>query len=142
MSLDTANSVVTIQIPGLFGIAQQLQGFSADDMFSMDDTEESEVVMGADGRMTGGWVPVIKNWNIILQGDSPSLTILDALIAAQRAAKALLPCNFVVRIPGISRSFVLNNCLLGPSTSMMGAKKIGQPRKFTWRVETVSEAPF
>ena len=50
-TLTAANSVILLTIPSLFPVAQQLQGFSAEDVFDTDQLDTAETMMGVDGKL-------------------------------------------------------------------------------------------
>ena len=72
-TLTAANSILMLLIPGLFPVPQQLAGYAADDVFTVDSTQPVEVLLGVDGRLSGGWVPTEKRMSISLQADSVPL---------------------------------------------------------------------
>ena len=76
-SLTSANSVIMLTIPGLFDTPQQIQGYSADDIFDTGQVSNAEVLMGIDGKLSGGWIPAVKTQTYTLQADSLSVDFLD-----------------------------------------------------------------
>ena len=76
-SITSANAIIMLTIPDLFPAPQQLQGFAADDVYGVNDLKSAEVLMGVDGKLSGGFVFVPIEWSISFQADSPSLDIFD-----------------------------------------------------------------
>ena len=50
--------ILIITIPIVFPIPQQLQGFGVDDIYDLAQVKPTETMMGADGKLSGGRVPV------------------------------------------------------------------------------------
>jgi hypothetical protein len=143
MDITSANATLTLSIPGLFPVVQ-IQGFSTDDAFDTDTVEIAQVVMGVDGNMSAGIVPVIKPQTITLQADSPSAVVFDSWVQAQDPTfgGVLLPANETLSIPSIGLKVALINGVLRNYTPISGAKKVLQPRRFTIVWQTIQPAPF
>lgn len=141
MSITSANSILLIGVTGLYTVPQQLQGFAADDAYSIDSVDTSEVMMGVDGIMSSGWVPQIKVMNVTLQADSASNTFFEAWYAAQEAAREIYPAFGTVLQSAVNRSYVLTNGVLSNYTPLSDAKKVLGPRKFQIKWQAVVGAP-
>ena len=55
-SITSANAIFLLSISGLYSVPQQLQGFAADDIFDVSGVSPGEVMMGVDGKLSGGFV--------------------------------------------------------------------------------------
>ena len=141
-TLTAANSVYMLTIRNLFPAPQQLQGFAADDAFSAETVQPSEVVMGVDGIMSAGWLPVMTPQQISLQADSASADIFDAWHAAMKVARELYFADALISLPALGKSYVLTRGALTSYTSIVGVKKILQPRTFTITWNTVAAVPL
>lgn len=141
-TLTAANSVILITVPSLFPIPQQLQGFSADDVFGIDALTTAEVQMGVDGKLSAGWVPQAIVQNFTLQADSDSIAIFEALYTAQQVAREVYPIVGLVRLPAVKRSYAMPKGFLTNYAPIADGKKILQPRKFAITWESISVAPF
>ena len=137
-NLTTANSIILLSFAGLFPVAQQLQGYAAEDILDTADMENKETVMGIDGRLSAGWVPVPTVQTFTLQADSPSLAILDAVIDAEQVTKSAIQVQGTIVLPGLGASYQMNNGWLTSFTPISAAKKIAQPRKFVFKWESFS----
>ena len=140
-TLTSANSVLMLGVTNLFNIPVQIQGFAADDAFTIGDVESAETVMGVDARLSAGWIPQIKSIEIMLQADSASNDFFDTLAAAEDVAQEKYEINGSILIPSISRLFTLTRGFQKGLSLMPAAKKILQPRKFTIDFEKISRAP-
>jgi len=128
--ITSANSTLFMGVTNLFTVPQQLQGFSNDDMYSMANVDTKEVMMGADGILSAGYIPQVKILEVTLQADSPSNTFFETVYAAEEAAKA--PFFFFGNInqSSVGRNYTLTNGVMKNYSPMAQAKKVLQPRKF------------
>ena len=142
MSITTSNSILLQSVTGLFTVPQQIQGFSVDDLFDMASISPVESMMGADGKLSFGYIPVAKVLNLTLLADSPSNIFFDAWATAQEAAREVYTANGIIRLPGLSKSYVLTKGGLTGYDPMSDAKKMMQPRKYSITFESVVGAPL
>lgn len=140
-TITSANSILMLTIPGVFPAPVQLQGFATDDIFSMAEVDMAETLMGADARLSAGWVPAIKALDISLQADSLSNDFFDAWILAESIVHEKYPTNGTIRLLGTGRLYALTNGYLRKGNVMPDAKKVLQPRKFTIEFEAITGAP-
>lgn len=140
--ITSSNSTLFLGVTNLFAVPQQLQGFAADDMYSMANVDTKEVMMGADGILSAGYVPQIKILEVTLQADSASNTFFESVYAAEEAAKA--PFFFFGNInqPAVSRNYTLINGVMKNFSPMAAAKKVLQPRKFEIHFQVTLGAPI
>jgi hypothetical protein len=134
-TLTSANAVVTLAISNLFTTPQQLQQFSADDIFSTDPIDSAITEMGVDGVMSGGFVFVPIKMSISLMANSPSCAIFDQWWAANQLAQdAYYVANGVVILKSIGTKWTLTNGFLTSFQTMPDAGKTLKMRKMgiTW----------
>ncbi|WP_347558575.1 hypothetical protein [Robbsia sp. KACC 23696] len=141
-TLTSANSVLLIGVTGLYTVPQQLQGFSEDDMYSMEAVDTAELKMGADGVLSAGWIPQIKTMGVTLQADSDSNTFFEAWYAAQEAAQEILYGFGSVTQTSVGKSYPLLRGVLSSYTPFAEAKKTLQPRKFQIKWQTALGVPI
>lgn len=139
-SITAADAVYMLSVESLFPIPQQLQEFSADDVFGTDPLENAEVSMGVDGVMSAGFVFVPVRQSITLQGSSDSALIFDDWYAAEQALKDKLRCQAVVVLRAIGKKWTMNNGVLTTYPPIPDVKKVIQPRRFGITWESVSPA--
>lgn len=139
--ITSANSTLVLGVTGLFTVPQQLQGFAADDMYSMAAVDNKEVQMGADGILSAGWIPQIKVLSITLQADSASNTFFESVYAAEEAAKAPFFFFGAINQPAVSKLYTLTNGVMKSYSPMADAKKVLQPRKFEIHFQVTIGAP-
>ena len=141
-SITSSNSVYLLSITGLYAVPQQLQGFAADDIFDTESIETAETIMGADGKLSAGFIFVPIKQSVMLQADSDSNTLFEAWYAAEQTAREKSFANGVVHLPGIGRSYVMTNGVLTTYAPISDAKKVMQPRKYGITWESIKGAPL
>jgi hypothetical protein len=139
-TLTAANSVITLSLPDLFSIPQQLSGFSADDVVSTDQVTMAETAAGIDGKLSGGYVynPVVQTF--VLQADSTSIDIMETIVAAMRTAQETYIFNGSILLPATGKSYSLTRGFLTSTSIVPGVKKILQPQSFTITWQSVTPA--
>jgi hypothetical protein len=141
-SITAANSVFMLSVRGLFPVPQQLQGYSADDAFAPEAVEPAETVMGVDGRMSAGYVPYMTMITLNIMPDSPSNSLFDAWLAAQKAANEVYIADAIISLPSISRSYVCTYGVLSSIQPLPGVRKVLQARPFRITWESVAPVPL
>lgn len=141
-TLTAANSVITIGVTSLFPVAQQLQGFAVDDMFTSESVTTVETMMGVDNILSGGWIATSKKITFALQADSISNNIFDTLWAAQEQAQEVFVLFGEITLRAIERSFTLQRGFMTSYTPLPDAKKLLQPRRFTVEWQRILPAPI
>jgi hypothetical protein len=141
-TITAANSIITLAILNLFPVPQQLQGFSTDAAFSSEAFASVEVVMGVDGNMSAGWIPVEKRMTISIMPDSPSVAMFDAWYAAQEAARELYFANGIIILPSISREFTMVKGVLSTYTPFPEVAKVLRARSFGITWQSILPAPI
>lgn len=130
-TLTAANASLALAVTNLFTTPQAIQGFANDEAFSFEDVETSESVMGVDGILSFGWVPVPVVQSITLQANSDSNIFFEDWFAAQLQAGDVLGCSGTVIYPSVGRQYNLVNGVLRQYSPAPEAKKILQPRKYS-----------
>ena|ERR1700690_2512450 len=143
-SLTSANSVFMLSIDTLYTTAQQLQGFSTDDIFTTSEVKPAEIKMGADGIMSGGWLPTIQTMDIMLQADSQSNSLFDTWFSSQASNKQLYYASGNITLPSFlgGTVFVLSKGILHKYKPIPDAKTILQPRTFGISWQSILPAPI
>lgn len=141
-SITSSNAILMLGVKSLFTTPQQIQGFTADDIFDTDDVDTSEIVMGLDGKLSAGYVPVAIKQNYTIMPNSASNSFFESIYASEVAAKEKYWLFGVISLPSISRSYVLTNGIMTGYKPVPDAKKVLQPRKFSITWELVVAAPL
>ncbi len=140
-SITSANAIITLTIPGLFSIPQQLQGFSADNIYDMATQEIVQTMMGVDGKLSGGFVfnPIEQTFD--LMADSASNQIFETWAATQRQAKDVYIANGETTLISVNKSYICNNGFLVSLPPAPSAGRVLQPRKYVIRWESIQAVP-
>lgn len=141
-TITSANSVIMLGVNTIFSVAQQLQGYAAEDIFDTDDVDLAEVVLGLDGKQSSGWVPFNVKWRFTLMPNSDSLLMMDTWITAQNVLKDVYTAFGVVMLPGPKKKFTLSNGTLTRGKVIPDAKKTLQPQVYEITWESVLPAPM
>lgn len=134
MSITASNAVVMLSILGLYNTPQQLQGFSADDVYNIAQIRSVETVMGVDGILSGGFVFSSVVQGITLQADSASNTLFDAWWLQMQASGDVFTAEGLIRLNSVATKFTQVKGFLTAYTPIASAKRILQPRthEITW----------
>ena len=76
-TITSADSIFALTVTNLFPSAQTLEGYAADAMFALGDTEMAVSVRGADGKLSGGFVFGEYLQTITIMPDSPSRELFE-----------------------------------------------------------------
>ncbi len=133
-NLTAANAVIQLFIPDVFPAPQQLQGFSADDIFDTDSQQAIQTAMGVDGQLSAGFVFVETVQTFTLQADSDSNAVFDAWRDAEKAQLTVFPASAIISLTAIGRKYQMTRGFLTGYKPVPGAGKILKPRAFqiTW----------
>jgi hypothetical protein len=91
----------------------------------------AEVLMGADGKLSAGFVPNPTPQTFTLQADSGSNEVFDFWARQQKVNRTLYKASAIVTIPSIGKSYVCSGGVFQKSKVMPDAAKILQPRQYT-----------
>ena len=133
-TLTSASAILKLAIGGIFPVPQTIEGFSADNLFSSDTVPRAEVVMGADGKMSAGYVPAPVQQTIVLLPSSPSMYVFETWIMAMSTAREVFFAEGEVTYKATGRKYILTKGVLVEGKIMPDAKKLLQPVEFriTW----------
>lgn len=140
-SITSANAVWMLSVPGVFSSPQQIQGFGMEDMFDSEPIEPTEVQMGVDGIMSGGFIFVPTKTGVTLQADSASIAIFEQWRAAQVSSGDVVYGNATVLQTAIGRKYTMTKGLLTGYPQFADAKKVLQVRKFGITWQSIAPAP-
>lgn len=141
-TLTTANSAFTLAARGIFPAPFQLQGYSVDDSFAVDDVTPGEVQMGVDGFLSAGYIPYVTQITFSFQATSPTIDYLDSIIAQQKANREMVIFDGTGLIQGTQEKYAMTNGYLTSFTPANTGKKVLQPRKFTFSFQDFDKAPI
>ena len=140
--ITSADAVLLITVAGLYTTPQQIQGFATDDAFDFGDVDLTETMLGVDGVLSAGWVPVTYTQSITLQADSDSNEIFDQWHLAQAQLQTPLVASGTIILPATGKSYDLVKGFLKGYSPIPAAKKVLQPRKYAIQWNRMTPSPY
>jgi len=130
-TITSANSVVSITVPGLFPTPVQLFGYAADKAWDTAAVVLTETQIGVDGRKTAGLIfnPIKQTFS--LQADSPSVAVFEAIYSAQMRARDVYYIFAVIDLPSTGESYICNKGTLEDYNAVASAGKVLNAREFS-----------
>ncbi|SAD69930.1 phage tail fiber protein [Enterobacter asburiae] len=129
-TITSADSIFALTVTNLFPSAQTLEGYAADAMFALGDTEMAVSVRGADGKLSGGFVFGEYLQTITIMPDSPSRELFETWQLTSLTSKAVFRCNATIILPAIGRKFTLTNGILQRVKAIPDAQRALQAMTF------------
>lgn len=136
-TITSADSIFALTVTNLFPSAQTLEGYAADAMFALGDTELAQTVRGADGKLSAGFVFGEYLQTITIMPDSPSRELFETWQLTSLTSKAVFRCNATIILPAISRKFTLTNGVLQRVKAIPDAQRVLQAMTFQINWESV-----
>ncbi|CAI1839967.1 Uncharacterised protein [Serratia grimesii] len=141
-TITSADATYALSVTNLYPTAQVLQGYAADAMFAVSDTDYAVTVRGADGKLSAGFVFGQYIQTITIMPDSPSREIFETWAQTSRTAIAVFRCNATVIMPAIGRKFTLTNGVLLRSRLHPDANRVLQQIPYQIEWESVVSEPY
>lgn len=141
-TITSANSSMTLSVPGVFPVDQAVQGYAADDAFAQAAFDMAETRMGVDGILSAGYTPSPKPLDIMLQPDSPSLAAFLTWKAAEESTKEKFQCSITIDLPSIGFSFRFTVGWLRNMQGMPSAKKVLDPFPIKIEFQDLNYSPL
>ena len=129
-------------LSGLIGVPQQIEGWSADNAFSIDAQQTAMVVQGVDGKTHFGWVPHLVPFNVSLMPDSDSQDYLEGLVTAQDLMRETLMITGTLIIPAISKKYSLTNGALTSYTPIPSHQRVLSAQAMTITFSSITPAAY
>lgn len=140
-TLTSANAILSIAVNNLFSAPQVIQGFAVDDAFESESVAQAEVLMGVDGRLSGGKVFTPYKMTVHLMPTSPSLGFFETWRNQQDAAYDVFAANGTIFLPSVNIVYTLVNGFLTTATPLPPVKKILAPVVYEITWERIISAP-
>ena len=142
-SITSTNAILMLTIPGVYNTPQQLQNFSADDIYDFDAVEVAETMMGVDsGNLAGGRViNKIVLQRISFLADSSSNLIFEQWKGAQDQLGDVYIATMTVTLTSVNRKYNQVGGFLTRYSVAPAGRKVLQPRQFEITWQSVVPAP-
>jgi len=141
MDITSANAVIMLAVAGLFDIPQQIQQFSADNIYGVNVLAVAETQMGVDGNLTGGAVYNPTEQSFDLMADSPSVFFFDQIALRQKADLTLYRIQGTTILTSVGSKFTMRRGILRDWTPMPEAGRVLKARRATIVWERVVPNP-
>lgn len=125
-TITSADAIFALTVTNLYPSAQALEGYAADAMFALGDTEMAVTVRGADGKLSGGFVFGQYLQTITIMPDSPSRDVFETWQLTSQTSKAVFRCNATIILPAIGRKYTLTNGVLVRVKAIPDAQRVLQ----------------
>jgi len=136
-TITSADAIFALTVTNLYPTAQVLEGYAADAMFALGDTEMAVSVRGADGKLSAGFVFGEYLQTITIMPDSASRDMFETWQLTSLTSKAVFRCNATIILPAISRKFTLTNGVLQRAKAIPDANRVLQQMTFQINWESV-----
>ena len=133
LDITSANAEAILTVEQIYPSGIVLQMFGTDQAVAMDAIDVSETRKGVDGKLVGGYVPVIYPVTITLEASSPSMAALAAVWQAMATNKRVYACNLVCTVPSIDTVFTWSIGILKNGAPFPTLQKVLAPT--TWRFD-------
>jgi hypothetical protein len=140
-TITSANTIFAIAVAGVIPAPVQLQGFTADDVFDIDQLEVGVTTMGVDGILSAGFVFNPVKQTVTLQADSDSNVLFETWYAAEKAQQDKFFANGTVVFKSVGRSYVLTKGALVTYSPAANPGKTLKPRSFAIEWQAIDGAP-
>ena len=129
-TITSADAIMQLVALGVYDSPQRIQGFSTDNMWTSDAKQTAEFQMGADGKLSAGFVFAPTRISVTLQADSESIDFFDQVAQVEQQKKKKIEIRGVVTIPGIRKKFALQKFYMENWQPLPGAGRVLAPRPF------------
>ncbi len=144
-TITSANAKLTLTARSSAGIVVgpfTVQGYAEDAMFGVEAVDSAQAIMGADGQLSGGFLPQPVKFSISLMPNSPSVDLFDAWNGAQKALGDVLVADGFVSAPSLGKAYALVKGFMTRLTPIPAAgKTFSQPQVFEFTFESATPAP-
>ena len=139
-TITSANSQLTMIVPGLFPAPVQIQGYATDKAFANDALDVAESMMGVDGKASFGYTPNLTKFTITLQADSASKEFFNTLVGATKTAREIFIVNANLTLPSTGESYTFTRGTLTNIKQIPDGQKVLQPQDYVFMFESVNRS--
>lgn len=133
LDITSANAEAILTVGEIYPAGIILQMFGTDQSISMEAIDVAETRKGVDGKLVGGYVPVIYPVAITLEASSPSAAALSTVWQAMATNKRIYPCNLVCTVPSIGVVFSWTTGIMKNGAPFPSLQKVLSPT--TWQFD-------
>lgn len=100
-SITSANSSISLTIPGVYSSGVLLQNFAVNDILDPEPQTITEGRVGADGFVVGGYVFNLNKFRMAFQANSDSIPVFYQWKAAQDAIRDVIAGSMKIIVPSL-----------------------------------------
>jgi len=146
VSITSANAKLTLTVRNNAGIVVgpfTVEGYAQDAAFGVEAVDAAEVIMGVDGKLSGGFLPQPTRFTVSLMANSPSVALFEAWNSAQKVLGDVLVADGFVAAPSLGKAYALVKGFLSRLTPMPTARKsFSEPMVYELTFESSTPAPI
>lgn len=121
-TLTAANSILKLRCKGVYDDYVTVKGYQVDNAFSMGETTIGEVRAGVDGILSGGYVFNASQFQMFLEANSATTTVMETIQKYIRTNKETLPFDFILEVPSIKKRQSFSGFLITTPSGNTAAK--------------------
>jgi len=140
LTLTSANTVFTLAVPGLLP-PTSFSGWAPEEIYEVEDIDNTEIQMGMDGKLSAGWVPKAVAIRFTLQVNSPFNGFFDTWAQSQAQVQDVYPSYGEIVQPSIGLAWALANGFLGSRSPLASAGRVLKVRNYTVHFESAPLFP-
>ncbi|BBG30450.1 phage tail fiber protein [Zymobacter palmae] len=130
-TLTSANSKFYLTVNNLYPTPREISGYAADNMFTGNEVDLVETVMGADGIGHGGKIFNFTEQNFQLMPDSNGCDVMSNWVQAQETAGEIYKASATFTITSIRKKYTCTGGFLTRAPKFPTAGRILQTMQFT-----------
>lgn len=141
-TITSADINAHITVDALYPMGFVLEGFSADNIFEMDNLELAQAIRGADGKLSAGFVFGTQHQTFHIMPDSPVYKKIQTWATTSVTSKGVYRCNLTAVFKTNGTKFVCTNGVLLNAGNVANAARMLQPITFQIAWETVTPSEY
>jgi hypothetical protein len=123
-NITSANAKVILSVENLYPTGVQLENFSTDNSFALDDQTIAETHMSVDGRMTAGYKPTPSVVTITLDAGSPSYEAMINIFNTSKLNMTVMKCDMQITVPSLGKDFHLKKGVMTQGHPLPDGEKV------------------
>jgi hypothetical protein len=132
-TITSANSELILVCSQVFAAPQSIEGYATEDAWNVAQFEVAQVRMGVDAHMSAGFVPAVKEMDLMLQADSPSRQVLQRILGVMEATREVVFIdNATLALPGTGEVWEFTKGVITKAPKTPPGKKVLEST--TWQI--------
>ena len=140
LDITSANAEGLLIVEEIYPAGIQLQMFGTDQAITQENITVSETRKGVDGKLVGGYTPVIYPVSIALEASSPSTQSLSNVWQAMATNKRVYACHLTCTVPSIGAVFYWRVGIMKSGSLFPNLQKVLAPTQWTFDFQDFERA--